>query len=208
MIIKKFLEYISESYLLGGRGPLYHFTSSLSYIIKSDSLEVHKPAHSSHGKEKSISLTRNILYFEYTICGLHDCIIKLDTDKLIIDGYMPYPVDEIAWLDGEPNINIIKNYSFGKSNFSAIKQGKRSLKHNLDLPIHNDDKLGIEYEERIYKNINNLGKYIISISIVGNYNEEDYLNDYLKKYPHIKIYSIPDINNVLKQVDITKYFEQ
>lgn len=208
MIIKKFLEYISESYLLGSRGPLYHFTSSLDMIIKSDSLEVHKPARSSHAKEKSISLTRNILFFEYMICGLNNCIIKLDTDKLIIDGYIPYPIDEWAWLDGKPNIDFIKNKSLSKSYFPKIKQGKRTLKHNLNLPMHNGDKLGIEYEERIFKNINNLGKYIISISIVGDYNKEFYITDYLKKYQHIKIYSIPNTNNVLKQVDITKNFEQ
>lgn len=207
MIIKKFLEFISESYLLGGRSPLYHNTSMLKSILKSDSLKMSKPSCSSHGKKKSISLTRNILYFEYMVDGMSDYIIKLDTDKLIIDGYYPYPVDEWAWLDGKPNIYITKNNSYGKSNFPAIKQGKRTLKHNLDLPTDKNYGLGIEYEERIFKNINNLGKYIISISIVGDYNRMNYINDYLKKYPHIKIYSILNPSNVIKQVDITKYFE-
>lgn len=84
MFIKRFKEFIKEAYLLGGRAPIYHFTNRILSIIESDELKTSRPARKSHGMEKSISLTRNKNYREYSF---YDCL-ELDVDKLRIDDYI------------------------------------------------------------------------------------------------------------------------
>jgi hypothetical protein len=206
MFIKKFEDFINEAYLKGGRQPVYHFTSSsgLLGIIKSDELKTSKPARQSHGYDKSISLTRNIDYSD----SRNDFCLELDSDSLLIDGYRIYPVDEISWKEGKPN-KAIKNSNFIKSNFPYVKSGKRGTKHGLKLP--KNPILETEFEERIYKNVKGVGKYILRIILnrdvlntrIGFLNEDlrDILVDYLNKYPHVRIYKSD--GDFRRSIDIT-----
>lgn len=203
MRIKNFIEFIKESYLEGSRQPIYHITYKLISILQTDLLKCGKPSRTSHGKDKSISLTRNI-DFGHDGANL-DEMIELDVDKLRNSGIKTYPVDEWAWKDGKRNIDVIKKVNFIKSNFVEVKDGKRGTKHNLDLP--KDPILETEFEERIYQDVTNLGKYIISLNF-GEKPSIEYFNvvkDYLQKYPHIKIY-LMDKYNKRKRTDITYKF--
>ncbi len=197
MFIKNFYDFTNEAYLEGGRAPIYHFTYShkLPNILADDELKTSKPSRQSHGHDKSISLTRNIDYFEKSgFC------FELDADKLRIFGYKIYPVDEWAWKEGKPNLDAIRRFNFCKSNFAEVKSGKRGTKHKLDLP--KDPILETEFEERIYKNIKNLGKYILKIYISYDINDK-YLKDYLRKYPHIRVYKILNNNIRFGAIDVT-----
>lgn len=204
MIIKKFDDFVNESYLKGGRAPLYHFTSlyRLLSILKDDELRTSNPSMQSHGMDKSISLTRSIYYSDRSsgVC------FEFDVDRLLRDGYKIYPVDEWAWEDGKPNKSAIKGYNFNKSNFTEVKSGRRGTKHGLDLP--KIPILETEFEERIYKNVKNLGNYIISIYLeYTNLDNStiDNLRLYLDKYPHIKIYKLND-SKELRKNDIKRNF--
>jgi hypothetical protein len=199
MIIKKFIEFIDESYLSGSRQPLYHITSRLQAILVTDLLKCGRPSRASQGNDKSISLTRNI-DFTHT----DDDIIELDNDKLRKYGIKSYPVDEWAWKDGKRYHDISK-YNFSKSNFKEVKAGRRGTKHNLNLP--KEPILETEFEERIYQDIPNLGKYLISLNFTRelNIDQNRIVSDYLKKYPHIKIY-LMDENNRRKRTEITSKF--
>lgn len=202
MIIKRFIEFINESYLIGSRQPLYHITSRLYDILDTDLLKCGNPSRTSHGSDKSISLTRNI-DFSHNIYGQ---IIELDIDKLRKAGIKTYPVDEWAWKDGKRNIDVVKNMNFIKSKFDEVKSGKRGTKHNLDLP--KDPILETEFEERIYQDITDLGKYLISLNFLReplNKYEILIVHEFLKKYPHIKVY-LMDKDNRRKKTDITYKF--
>lgn len=203
MIIKKFIDFINEAYLKGGRQPIYHFTYRLYEIIKSDELRTSEPARASHNHEKSISLTRNIYY-----TGSYNTCIELNYDELIKYGYRSYPIDEWAWVKGKVNDWAVKKHNLGKANFPAVKAGKRGTKHNLDLP--KEPMLETEFEERIYKDIKNLGKFILKIFISNKIGESEYatLKNYLEKYPHIEIFKIgKDIRFDVKNItnDILEY---
>ena len=164
--------------------PLYHYTSNkLEKILKSDSLIKKDPYK---GKE-CVCFTRDPLY-SYD-GGIYPRL-KLDQNKLRIDGYIPKPIDE-----------------FGDEKLGNIKDST-DRKH-IKSPFHGTTEW--EFEERIYKTIKNLGKYIISIQIPKSseksirisgivndnvwqtqwYSPEGYIKlpfieTYLKKYPHIK----------------------
>jgi len=163
-----------ESYLLGGRQPLYHATDYLSDILNDDILKVSTTAD----KQKAICLTRSSTYdLDYNI----NVRLVLDVDKLLKDGYKPIPYDEVG-----ANITVgAKNYNkTAKSNYLF-----RSPKHNLNLPDPEIEDFTWEYEERIYKNIEDLGKYLIAIDLTeSSYNKyKDTLYKYTQKYPHIKL---------------------
>lgn len=199
MRIQTFVEFIEESYLEGSRQPLYHLTTRLGAILDSDLLKCGKPTRSTHGKDKSISVTRNI-DFSHDGAGISE-IIELDADKLMRTGIRPYPVDEINWT-----ISKDKNRNFQKSNFDAVKSGKRGTKHGLDLPT--DPILETEFEERIYQDIPNLGRFIMSINIDQSRKSafEDKISEYLKKYPHIKVFEY-EPENRRRRTDITYRFK-
>ena len=204
MKIKKFLDFITESYLEGSRQPLYHLTYRLVYILDSDLLKCGKPSRATHGKDKSISVTRNI---DFSHDGaLISEIIELDADKLIRAGIRPYPADEIGSVTKND-----KTRNFSKSNFDEVKSGKRGTKHGLDLPT--DPVLETEFEERIFQDIPNLGRYMMSINLQrpnSNRNRalevESKISEYLKKYPHIKVFEF-DPENRRKKTDITYRFQ-
>jgi len=204
MKIKKFLDFITESYLEGSRQPLYHLTYRLVYILDSDLLKCGKPSRATHGKDKSISVTRNI---DFSHDGaLVSEIIELDADKLMRAGIRPYPADEIGSVTKNN-----KTRNFSKSNFDEVKSGKRGTKHGLDLPT--DPVLETEFEERIFQDIPNLGRYMMSINLQrpnSNRNRalevESKISEYLKKYPHIKVFEF-DPENRRKKTDITYRFQ-
>jgi hypothetical protein len=107
----------------------------------------------------------------------------LDYDKLKNDGYRSHPFDEVGTVTKtDKNMNLIK------SHFPSVKKGKRNIQHGLDLP-----KIGggleVEFEERIYRDVNNIGKYIISIEFSDESTvfKLSGLDKYLEKYPHIRI---------------------
>jgi hypothetical protein len=59
---------------------------------------------------------------------------------------------------------------------------------------------GNEYEELILEDVTELGKYIISIDISENYvknHENSIIEDYLIKYPHIKLNMMYQKNNLI-----------
>jgi hypothetical protein len=202
MKIQTFVEFIEESYLEGSRQPLYHLTYRLGAILDSDLLKCGKPSRSTHGKDKSISVTRNI-DFSHDGLGISE-IIELDADKLIRAGIRPYPADELGSV-----IKQDKTRNFSKSNFDEVKSGKRGTKHGLDLPT--DPVLETEFEERIFQDIPNLGRYVMSISLEINklhgYPElKNKISEYLKKYPHIKVFEFNQENR-RKRTDITYRFQ-
>lgn len=195
MSIKKFNEFINEAYLKGGRQPLYHYTSdyNITKILSDDLLKISSVARPRG--TKAICLTRNPYY---TLDGnvKNSPRIVLDYDKLIRDGYRSYPVDEI----GIAAISSNKDRNLIKSNFKEVKSGTRGTKHGLDLP--KTPQLETEFEERIYKDIKNIGNYIISIEFSKSPNSINEIRSYLNKYPHI-IINIYDSENRHKVTDIT-----
>lgn len=215
-MIKKFNDFILEelSYLSGHRQPLYHFTSALNLILRSDLLKMGTPARGSFGKTKSISVTRNVDFSDAP-----DTFIELDNTKLYNDGYKSLPVDEWAWDRKGIRSSFVKTHNMNKSKFAEVVAGKRGTKHGLEnLPKVNNRFYGLqtEFEERFFTDIKDLGKYIISINFPVSKDEpgsvwtskyEDGVKDteirkYLEKYPHIKVYNI-DKDNHRKKVEIT-----
>lgn len=185
----KFLQTF-ESYLKGGRAPLYHFTSKhkLDNILSDDVLKIHGPSKDKNGKGrgddqiKSISLTR----YSSLSGGSTQVRIALDVDKLIKDGYVPYPIDEIGASFGSRD----KGWESPKSNMTRkfLTHRYRTIQHNIEKvrDIEGVVKMEYEYEERIYKNIENLGKYITYIDI-DDTNIGNSIKDFIKKYPHITV---------------------
>jgi len=168
-----------ESYLLGSRQPLYHATNyALVDILESDILKTSTTAD----KQKAICLTRSSTY------NLDDSVevrLVLDADKLLNDGYIVTPYDEQGVLG-------VKYLPKGHNNLSKLTKVNYTWRppvHNLNLPETDNDDFTWEYEERIYKNIENLGKYLIAIDLTeASYNKyKDALYKYIQKYPHIKL---------------------
>jgi KaiC/GvpD/RAD55 family RecA-like ATPase len=67
--------------------------------------------------------------------------------------------------------------------------------------------LEYEYEERIYQDVENLGRYIMSISLrdIPNVFFVNEMSAYLEKYPHIRVFLIEG-KNARKRKDITDMF--
>lgn len=192
----------NESYLEGSRQPIYHHTKSLVDIINDDVLKMSTPAYPSN--RKSISLTR---YNDYGD-GSYSYTIELDSDLLLRDGYRSYPVDEIG-MAGDKSNDIIPNkkLNYSKSNWKNQLSGVRGTRYkNSNGPWIT---LEVEFEERIYKDIINLGKYIRKIYIRG-YLENvnlDIIKEYVEKYPHIEVFKVTGVNiadNNLRKLDLTK----
>lgn len=197
----------------GNFTPLYHITYRLSEILKADSLIPGNPIRG----PKGICFTRS-KYFSHG--GLSIRLI-LNRELLLRDGYRIYPLDE--WALSRPkdiktgkeatwpykgsehvtkrsewvNKSAIKSHQMGKSNFNALKSGKRPISHNIKGLPNKSSGLEVEYEERILTPVKNLGKYIYAINFVtpdfytkSNYPIDklrDTIMSYIEKYPHIKI---------------------
>lgn len=183
--ILNFEQFVNESYLKGSRQPIYHFTFALNDILKSDMLKTSRAADG----EKSISFTRSVYYEDYASSGVR---LVLDADKLKNDGYKIIPYDEVGRKISHRKEDRFKGY--GKANYKFVM---KSVIHKLNIPEWQDedglDALEWEYEERSFKDIKNLGKYLIAIDISDNSlydSREEIIREYLKKYPHIKIFDL------------------
>lgn len=197
MIIKRFIDFINEAYLKGGRQPLYHYTrvSHLYNILETNILKVSSVVRPRG--TKGICLTRNP-YFTHDGGTSTSPRIVLDIDKLRRNGYNSFPVDEL----GITGVKIGHSGNFTKSNIENIKSGKRTVHNNLDLPKPGSNGLEVEFEERIYKDIKNIGKYILSIDVIKESDLPKNLNSYLEEYPDI-IINLYDIKKRNKVTDIT-----
>jgi len=193
-------EYEYELYFEGNFTPLYHITGAFREIIKDDTLKVGRPGRGPIG----ICVTRS-KYFEHM--GLHKYgRIILNRELLTADGYRSHPIDEWAlkkpegdfrtkdrkWVTKKPwsEPTVLKK-NFGKSQFPETLSGKRPISHNIKgLPKDKNVGLEVEYEERILKDIKNVGKYIYAFNFEDEKKYETYKKDieeYRKKYPHIKV---------------------
>lgn len=170
-----------ERYLESGYSPLYHYTPYLEKIIDDDVLKIKQPFKG----DKCVCVTRNPLY-EFD--GVGNKRIKLDQNKLRLDGYTPKSIDEFGY---------------------QIKSLDR--KHNIKNDVSPSNKIEWEYEDRIFRDIKNLGKYIISIQLPTTQIHSvryflPHYEEYLKKYPNIKL-EFYDIYKRWKTtpVDLTKF---
>ena len=194
------------------RHPLYHATFSLGKILKEDILKISPKV--SRGPI-GVCLTRSKLYgLDGNLGSSIYYRLILDRDKLLIDGYRSYPLDEWALKKNPKNRtewvekDSISRKNFSKSNFDKITNGPRYTPHGNGI-IKNKDinaTLEVEFEERILKDIKNLHKYIYGINILSlendNYKKE--IMEYIKKYPYIKIYTGKFF---LKEIPHDEYFK-
>ena len=188
-IIKTYKEFlkIEESYLKGGRQPLYTWIYDIKKLIKTDSLNRGNPALDKNnidseepGQLKSISLTRSSNFIYHGGYRL-----MLDVDKLINNGYKPQPFDEFSTA-----YNSSPNPDKKSSKHRHYKTGLKHILHNTSISMNPLKRAqnGEEFEERIYRDITNLGKYIIYFDVMPNIGlPKDMLTEYIKKYPHIKV---------------------
>ena len=140
LYLKKFESFLNESI---NRAPLYHFTKYDKFlkIITEDLLKTNKP-YLTHPDlpQESISLTRDKLFSQKSFSKYR---IELDTDKLLAAGFKPIPIHE-----------------FNLSAKIAKKKFGSEIPDNF-IPSG-------QQEERIYKSIPNIGKYIINIDVNGS----------------------------------------
>jgi len=204
--IFKFEDFLlNESYLKGGRPPLYHSTHYFTNILKSDLLRVNKPVFDVHSR-KSISFTRDRYYGDG---GPKKFMV--DVDHLIKDGYKPEPVDEIgSALNKMSKIKEPKPFFKG---YSKVNPSNKKIIHNIPgLQTGIDTSLSQESEERVYKDIPNFGRYVIEIILPDNSVEryKPELSDYLTQYPHIVVknnkgVTLMTYEDVEKSNSVTKY---
>lgn len=199
---------IFESYLNGNRQPLIHQTTkyNLIEILETDELKTSKAADN----QISISFTRSLYYSDAPTSAR----LLLDVDKLIRDGYTIIPYDElyhlfIKYKDKDKNTEKKKKLIQKFKKYSKVNPhtGLKYMKHNVNIDLPDENQLEQEYEERIYKNIKKLGKYIIAIDIDYSSYYDYVLNimkNYLKKYPHIEIFEYNQDNlwDRRKKIDI------
>ena len=171
--ILKFCDFIKETYLKGSRAPLYRYFSPIyiSEILINDTLKVRKPAAGIHGKsderDKCICFTRNPGFSEHGNTRL-----VLDVDKMIKFGYKPVPFDEIGSAV----------YNFGKSEnilkklktYNKVNPEWKVIKHKIPgLKTGEKTSFGYagmeqEHEERVFKDIEKVGRFILYIDMPKN----------------------------------------
>ena len=193
-----------ESYLGGGRSPIYHFTNRIKAIITSDILKTSYPSADKFGnineKIKSISLTR----FPNLASINVDARIELDTNKLTKNGYKPYPIDEIGTIASKQKISKPHFKKFLAYTRRAVHNNINSMEDSYTSTSQGDFEY--EYEERIDKDIINLGKYITYIDISDDKfsDIQEELSEYIKKYPHIVVrkmkFKSQKVGNTVKKV--------
>lgn len=209
-MIKKFWQFINEGVdFKDNFTPIYHLTNILEAILKTDTLKASSKGRGPFG----ISLTRSKFFWNDQEEGSYYCRLILNYELLKQDGYKFYPIDEWALIGGIKQplppgtkkpwwANHIKGRQFGKSNFSHFQSGKRGTIHGIET-LPKDIHLSYEYEERILKDIKNLGKYIYGINILSFAKKyTDVILEYLQKYPHIKLYTG---TRFLKEVSLDEF---
>ena len=185
----------------GNFTPLYHITSNIISVLKSDSLiprNILIPKSVLLRGPSGICFTRSKFFEHFGI----DVRIILNRE-LLKTRYKIYPLDEWSLKrqdiqnsiksDDWVNRKVIKSNHFGKSNFLHTLDGKRPISHNIKgLPDKYDRLAGleVEYEERVLTKIKDLHKYIYAINFITEKNYIAYKKNiefYLEKYPNIKI---------------------
>lgn len=180
-----------ESYLEGARAPLYHFANDLYNLIQDDVLNLGQPSYPKNSK--AICLTRFPGYTEAK--GWNR--LQLDVNKLIKGGFKPVPFAEM----GTEISHRLKKYLKGEE--KEPKNKERFLKYskpfqqgitftpgvNYSTDVTSGIPLEFEFEERIYKPIPNIGKYIDFIDLRNEPNDKqlEILKDYIIKYPQIVV---------------------
>ena len=176
-----------ESYLQGQRAPLYHFTNNLYKLMQDDILNLGQPSYPKN--IKAICLTRFPCYVE----AKGSDRLQLDTNKLIKAGFKPTPIAEIGSMvsnrikkdDELPAWKAKQFYGYSK----PFQQGM-TFTHGVNHPDFDKSiPIEFEFEERIYKPIPNIGKYIDFIDLYRQLTPESFkiLTEYVKKYPHIVV---------------------
>ena len=181
------------------RQDLYHTTSNLDWVF-TDLFKIRDPAFKRKEHGDSMSLTRSRFFTEHGVTK-----IVLNTDLLHLKGYIAHPVDELG------TVCVVQ------------KNGKHSGKHNYLFrhpvsniklpPLEKQLDLQIEYEERIYKPITNLGRYIRCIEFTEKaYDEYRYdknLFEFLQKYPHINLKLVDtDKTYLVEDLDFIQYLDE
>ncbi len=190
-----------EKYLQSGRHLLFHntFLSRLNQIIDSDTLKISKNV--SRGPA-AICLSRNI---GWTNDGSYECRIVLDSDTLLRNGHKSYPLQELMYKKGDdirkPGIEPKQNVWKGRLDW--YQKGKRMAPHGIDgLP--QNGIMETEFEERLLKDVDNIGRYIVYIDILSEKDFTDNLISYVTKYSHIKVRLILDRSKpfLVKELEI------
>jgi hypothetical protein len=198
MKILKFDAYF-ESYLNSGRHLLYHNTWHLLSILREDLLKSGRNARGPRG----VCFSRNINWVQDSY--VEDRIV-LDSDLMIRLGYRPIPIQELMYskYKDEPRKDIKRNV--WKGNLDWYRAGQRQAPHNIDS-LPKGASMEIEFEERVLKDINEVGRFIVYIDIASKFRlENSILLDYLEKYPHIQVRIILDkkLPHKTELVDMSK----
>jgi hypothetical protein len=155
--------------------PLYHYTSfvHLDKILIGDLLIASTPTEPKDTMCVCFTRTKDYVF------GKNDAVLIFDRNKLIVDGYKITPTDEVG-------VKTKKN--FNKSNFDAIKSDKRKVPHKLDS-LNLGTGYWVEFEERCYKDISNMHKYLEEVVILRQCSPplKVILMDYITKYPDVKV---------------------
>lgn len=188
---------ITEAYLEGNYAPLYHSSANIAEILTTDYLKTGNPLVGA----KAICLSRNSSYE----CDNRDWPrLKLDQNKLRIDGFIPKPIDEFGDKSNSQNRKFVHKFVYEPNT------PDEDFWKNIEW----------ESEERVYEDIPNLHKYIIAIQIPPAPNtkkpeELPYLGkikEYIKKYPYIKLESFDlnkrwNISQIEEEKDINELFD-
>lgn len=187
-----------------GFTPLFKVSVS-SEALKQDLLNI-KYCWAARG-EKGHCFSRS-KYFLHDYNIFHGFRLIFNREKLA-QRYRIYPVDEF-YLSKTKDIKRGWYCNHGKHLHKAVfplrkLDGKlvRQPRHGLKTIDFKECSIEQEFEERIPKNIPNLGKYIYAINFWSDKDiyKSDIIKTYLEKYPHIKILSGYD-----KFEDKTDYF--
>lgn len=196
MRILNFNNFINEAYLLGGRQPLYHSTKRLKEVLESDELRPSKTSYKLDKDAICFSRDRRLNYM-----GIRTFV--LDVDKLMQFGYKPIPIDEFGSAITYKNRQLSKEGKPLKHpGFNKVDTSFKITKNGLNLKTGSVFNMDQEYEERIYKTIKDLGKFIIEI-IISKTEFSFYkkiLTKYIEKYPHIKVFDEND--NLLLDINL------
>jgi len=196
-----------ESYLESGRYLLYHTLRrdlNLNYVLHNDLMSSGVIARGPNG----VCFSRNI---NWTNDNSVKYRLVLDSDLLKIHGYKSIPLQEFSYKSRSTEFEI-PTQNVWKGKLDWYKNSNRSAPHNISsLPPHKKSIMETEFEERILKEIKNVGRFIIYIDFI-EYPKDDILTlvkNYLEKYPHIKT-RIMDENNLskVKEFDINKLIKK
>lgn len=188
-----------------GFTPLFKVSIS-NEVFKQDLLDI-KYCWAARGeKGHCFSRSRHFLHDSNRFSGIR---LIFNREKLS-QRYRIYPVDEVCLAkvkDAKKGWYIGSKITYHKAAFPLKKNTEgevlRQPRHGLKSIDFNKCCVEQEFEERIPKNIFNLGRYIYAINYWSDKDiyKNDTIKKYLEKYPHIKVLSGYD-----KFEDKTDYF--